>query len=1546
MSRAVVRPSVSNDNLSQMQELESRRLMAATVSLPFRLDFANAVAGTTVDKDGQGTGFTGSQGGTAGQLDINTAKGTLALTADYSTSKPTAALETAFDGTTRGFTITSRLIGPLSNLLHSSDVAGIYFGPDQNNAVKLTAIHTDTGDFLQFSAVVNGTTTTAVSTTYVNIGKFSAITSLDLQLIGDAVTGQVSARYALNGKSYTKLATTLTVPSASKAAFFNSAAKTGVLVSDRHGPITATFDSFAIDAGVTAYVPVATLSRPQIALSDLTTSGSSALQTLRITNTGDNDLVISGATITGANASEFALSNPLTSPITLKSGQRYDFYVKFTATNSSTIRNATLTFTTNDPAVVNGTSTVTLRGLGLAGAGGTYEPSLQRIIDTFGFKTNVGQGDPNNNAFDSTLPSADEVTMPRLVKAGSGPVSIDLMGVFANQISKTTIGWYEAGNSQTTHLVGGVTAAQAQSLSPLDDGTLQFDPGTNSFGLYGNFTLGSATKPLNRNVYSEDILNSSWETNSAKQKKVRFYKLRDADGNVVANAYIVAFEEYNVTFDQNDIVGIVRNVQPAAAGAEIGLENLDGVPAADQLVMSRIRDLDKNLPNSVHDTSVLRVRNTGNQPLNIASMVLSNSDFVIVSGGGAQTIAPNAYVDVKVQFVYNETGTSGNKLRKATLTITSDDADEPVKIVNLSGIWQSNSENAPNGISAEPTAETIVEAFGYGTTISTKTSPINTKGVATASGDEVLSELWQRADTGLPVTVRMLATYHQEYNADYTTNSSIWWYDPTKINTAKNKPTLNAVVTHQQVYSQSVLPPIVGSNVNPAQGSFIPGAQVFGFNVDSYNGTYSQDALNTPNDAANPGHGWRFYVAKDAKGNIIPDTYIACQDYVKVSWANYDYQDNIVLITNIKPNSAPQTVQTVAAAGTADGVAVTWKANTANDITSYNVYRRLVGDSTFVKVGNVTGTSFSDTGTVSGQSYQYTITAVAYQGGESAQSSVVTATAGSGTITTPAAASNVVAAANSATNVTITWADNATNESGFRIERKMSGGTYASVGTVGSNVLTFTDNSTAGSTVYTYRVIAINAAGDSTASNESTVTTPNATTPPPTTTVLTSANIGSPTPAGTVTTVTAGKDYDVSVGGVDIYGTSDSFNFQYEQKTGDFDVAVRVAGLSNVDPSTMAGLMVRESLAANSRNINVKAQIKGLRLTYRSSTGGATTATGTGTADVTNQYLRLQRVGNTFNTYVSSDGVNWTAFGSVTMSLGSTVYVGLATCGHSQTTAATANYRGYGDTGSSTVTPPANMAPATPTNLVASSNSPTIASLTWADNATNETGYRIERQTGGVWAAIATIAAGSTSYSDSTVSANTAYSYRVVATGSTDSAASNVSAVTTPPAISTSTTLLASADTYVTDGSTTTNYGTAATLQIKKSSAGYNRQAYLSFDISSLSTVNTAKLRLFANLNTADSVQIAVAGVSSGTLSETGTTWSNKPVAGSTLGTAIVNGVAGTWIEIDISAYVKAAKAAGKTSITLSLAGTASTNAFASIASRETGSNGPQLVVA
>jgi uncharacterized protein (TIGR02145 family) len=78
----------------------------------------------------------------------------------------------------------------------------------------------------------------------------------------------------------------------------------------------------------------------------------------------------------------------------------------------------------------------------------------------------------------------------------------------------------------------------------------------------------------------------------------------------------------------------------------------------------------------------------------------------------------------------------------------------------------------------------------------------------------------------------------------------------------------------------------------------------------------------------------------------------------------------------------------------------------------------------------------------------------------------------------------------STTQINLTWTDNSTNETGFKIERKTGSANYAVVGTVNQDVLTFSDTGLTPSTTYTYRVYAFNAVGNSlTYTNEVTLTT-------------------------------------------------------------------------------------------------------------------------------------------------------------------------------------------------------------------------------------------------------------------------------------------------------------------------------------------------------------------------------------------------------------------------------------------------------------------------
>jgi hypothetical protein len=262
------------------------------------------------------------------------------------------------------------------------------------------------------------------------------------------------------------------------------------------------------------------------------------------------------------------------------------------------------------------------------------------------------------------------------------------------------------------------------------------------------------------------------------------------------------------------------------------------------------------------------------------------------------------------------------------------------------------------------------------------------------------------------------------------------------------------------------------------------------------------------------------------------------------------------------------------------------------------------------------------------------------------------------TTPTPAPPSNVAANVVSPTEIRVTWSDNANNETGFEVHRAIGTASLALHAIVGANLTGYSDTGLAPGTTYTYNVRAINGVGPSN------FAFPNATATTPTSTPAWSfRDIGAVGIAGSNSSGT--NTITISASGSDIWDRADAFRFVYRAWTGDGVVEARVASMDNTNDWAKAGVMIRESLDANSRNVflGLTPSYHGALAQARSNTGDLTSET-PGPAVNAPYWVRLVRSGSSFYRYFSTDGVNWTNHGFYIITMNTTVFFGFAVTSH------------------------------------------------------------------------------------------------------------------------------------------------------------------------------------------------------------------------------------------------------------------------------------------
>ncbi len=517
---------------------------------------------------------------------------------------------------------------------------------------------------------------------------------------------------------------------------------------------------------------------------------------------------------------------------------------------------------------------------------------------------------------------------------------------------------------------------------------------------------------------------------------------------------------------------------------------------------------------------------------------------------------------------------------------------------------------------------------------------------------------------------------------------------------------------------------------------------------------------------------WADTASNEAGFRIERCTGIGCSNYVEITQVGADVTqfDNTGLATNtfyryrvraynsagvsgytafVAPNTflpgAPTALVATMALGTR--VDLTWSDN-ANNETGYRIERCLgAGCTDFAEVAlvGVNAAAHADSTLAFDNDYRYRIRA--YNGvGNSAYSNIV-----DGSTHVPLDPSALTAEATSTTSIHLGWTDNATNETGFRVERCATPGcsSFAIVATLGANVSTYDDAGIASNTSFTYRVRAFNN-GQSGFSNTATATT-----------------ILPADPDGASATAVAGDRIDLAW----TDHANNEYGYRIERCTGagcsNFVQVAQIA--ADAQSYSDLGLPNNQLQRYRVRAYN-GAGNSGFTAVVQATTNVPGIPTVLTATTITASRIDLAWTDN------ASDELGFviercTGAGCSNFTVHDSVHTANAT-GYQDTglPAATAfryrvrTYNAAGVSGVSNLAAASTNAPADPTAFTATTLGATQVELAWNDESDNELGFRIERCTGvgcTDFALLANYVPGATLTVDNTVTVDNTYRYRI-----------------------------------------------------------------------------------------------------------------------------------------------------------------------------------------
>ena len=204
--------------------------------------------------------------------------------------------------------------------------------------------------------------------------------------------------------------------------------------------------------------------------------------------------------------------------------------------------------------------------------------------------------------------------------------------------------------------------------------------------------------------------------------------------------------------------------------------------------------------------------------------------------------------------------------------------------------------------------------------------------------------------------------------------------------------------------------------------------------------------------------------------------------------SNESNSSNVATATTPPAGTAPNAPGSLSAtANSCSEVALSWTDNADNE--DHFVVERKEAGGTYSVIATLDPdtTAYTDSSATAETTYYYRVKATNSIGDSSYSNEANVNVPVCGTA--PDAPGDLTATAVSSSEIDLSWTDNSDNEDGFKIERKISGGTYSVIASVGANIVSYNNIFLLPDTTYYYRVRAYNSFGYSNYSNEISIAT-------------------------------------------------------------------------------------------------------------------------------------------------------------------------------------------------------------------------------------------------------------------------------------------------------------------------------------------------------------------------------------------------------------------------------------------------------------------------